>query len=595
MLQHWRILLLVVTVFGSILAIGFGPPVSGVEVVYVQADSPANGLLSQGMVITHLNGERITSLEQWNEKTENLAGPVSVTADKVRYDFTVNDTLGIDVMNVQRFNLDFGLDLRGGTRITLTPKENATKDMIDQVVATLQTRANVYGLKEIRFYSVRGIEGDYFVQIEATGVGREVVDELLSKQGSFEAWVDKPVDVFGEQAIMELGDDSYTIGLVGNKSISLDDRTINENDNFTVGGINFRYINRTSNRVSLAAEVYTGKDIELVYSDPQHSGVFPRGNIFQFYFVVLVSQEGAQRFADVTTGIPSYVDFNTGERYLDSKIYLYIDGQLVSDLQIGETLGGQVYTTPQIQGSRVTMEEAIQEKLKLQTILRSGALPTTLETSSIQIISPTLGSEFFNSAGIALVLGALVVTTIVFVKYRRVGVAIPIVLMSLSEVVIILGIAAVNDAWIWSTVLVINFLVILMAWWKNNEVDMFAWAGALLIPLLGMASWTIDLPAIGGILAAIGTGVDHQIIIADETISGKKEKQKSYTIKDKIKMAFFIIFGASATTIAAMVPLMSIGIGLVRGFAITTIIGVLVGILITRPAYARIVEIAVRK
>ena len=39
-----------------------------------------------------------------------------------------------------------------------------------------------------------------------------------------------------------------------------------------------------------------------------------------------------------------------------------------------------------------------------------------------------------------------------------------------------------------------------------------------------------------------------------------------------------------------MFPLMFVGVGLVRGFAITTIVGVLVGILITRPAYAKLVE-----
>ena len=63
------------------------------------------------------------------------------------------------------------------------------------------------------------------------------------------------------------------------------------------------------------------------------------------------------------------------------------------------------------------------------------------------------------------------------------------------------------------------------------------------------------------------------------------------TIKQHIKSAFFIIFGAAATTIAAMIPLVFLGVGLVRGFAITTIIGVLTGILITRPAFATIVEI----
>jgi preprotein translocase subunit SecD len=82
------------------------------------------------------------------------------------------------------------------------------------------------------------------------------------------------------------------------------------------------------------------------------------------------------------------------------------------------------------------------------------------------------------------------------------------------------------------------------------------------------------------------------IIIADETLTGRKDERKLvYTVKDKIKRAFFIIFGSASTIISAMVPLMAIGIGFVRGFAITTIIGVLVGILITRPAYAELVEI----
>ena len=164
------------------------------------------------------------------------------------------------------------------------------------------------------------------------------------------------------------------------------------------------------------------------------------------------------------------------------------------------------------------------------------------------------------------------------------------VLIGLSEVVIILGIASINDSLIWGTILIISFMMVAMAWWKKHDIDLLAWAAVLIIPLLGMTSWTINLPAIGGIIAAIGTGVDHQIIIADETISGRKDK-RAYSMKEKIGRAFFIIFGAAATSIGAMIPLMTIGIGFLRGFAITTIVGVLVGILITRPAYARIVEI----
>ena len=35
--------------------------------------------------------------------------------------------------------------------------------------------------------------------------------------------------------------------------------------------------------------------------------------------------------------------------------------------------------------------------------------------------------------------------------------------------------------------------------------------------------------------------------------------------------------------------------GFVRGFAMTTVVGVLVGILVTRPAYAKIVEMGSQK
>jgi len=63
----------------------------------------------------------------------------------------------------------------------------------------------------------------------------------------------------------------------------------------------------------------------------------------------------------------------------------------------------------------------------------------------------------------------------------------------------------------------------------------------------------------------------------------------------KIKNALFIIVTAFFTTFVAMIPLtgvlsfMGIGAasaGLLKGFAVTTLIGITIGILITRPAFA---------
>jgi preprotein translocase subunit SecD len=59
--------------------------------------------------------------------------------------------------------------------------------------------------------------------------------------------------------------------------------------------------------------------------------------------------------------------------------------------------------------------------------------------------------------------------------------------------------------------------------------------------------------------------------------------------------AFFIIFASYFTLIAAMIPLIFAGAGLLRGFAITTIVGVTAGVLVTRPAFAAIIEILLKK
>ena len=46
---------------------------------------------------------------------------------------------------------------------------------------------------------------------------------------------------------------------------------------------------------------------------------------------------------------------------------------------------------------------------------------------------------------------------------------------------------------------------------------------------------------------------------------------------------------AAFTTIFAMFPLFTLGLGVLKGFALTTILGSLIGVFIARPAYADIV------
>jgi preprotein translocase subunit SecD len=147
-------------------------------------------------------------------------------------------------------------------------------------------------------------------------------------------------------------------------------------------------------------------------------------------------------------------------------------------------------------------------------------------------------------------LAALSVAVVIGIRYWKLAIAFPIMITLVSEVIILLGVAA-------------------------------------------FIGWNIDMAAIAGILVTIGTGVNDQIVITDETLKG--ETANVYNWKEKVKRAFLIIMLAYTTVVVAMIPLIFAGAGLLKGFAITTIIGVTIGVFITRPAYAAFLEALLKK
>mgnify|MGYP001951727583 CR=1 FL=1 len=68
-----------------------------------------------------------------------------------------------------------------------------------------------------------------------------------------------------------------------------------------------------------------------------------------------------------------------------------------------------------------------------------------------------------------------------------------------------------------------------------------------------------------------------------------------YVNKKRIKNAMFIVMGAYLTTVAGMVPLWFAGAGLLKGFAITSLLGASIGVFISRPVFARVIEILLKE
>ena len=182
---------------------------------------------------------------------------------------------------------------------------------------------------------------------------------------------------------------------------------------------------------------------------------------------------------------------------------------------------------------------------KLQTVLLTGSLPVKLEVVKIDTISPSLGKEFLRNVMLVGVLALIAVSGVVLVRYRKIVVIFPMILVMLSELVLILGFAA-------------------------------------------LVGWNLDLASIAGLIVVVGTGMNHFIVITDETL---RKEAEAIDWKTRIKNALFIIMGAYVINLGSLVPLFWAGAGLLKGFALTTIVGMSVGVLIARPAYATIVKI----
>ena len=294
------------------------------------------------------------------------------------------------------------------------------------------------------------------------------------------------------------------------------------------------------------------KDITSVSRSGQDSGIYScsqvsSGYVCQFRFTIYLSQTAAERQAAATSNLS--INSTSGEDYLSKALDLYVDGNLQDSLQISSDLKGQVTTQISIQGSGIgaTQSDAVkaaQDNMnKLQTILITGSLPFQLEIVSLSTISPTLGANFTKYILYAGFAALLLVALIIIIRYRGLKSSLLPIIVCFSEIIITLGVAAV-------------------------------------------IKWNLDLPSIAGILAAIGTGVDDQIIILDEA----KHKEESLNIKQKIRRAFTIVLGAYFVSVVSLLPLWWAGAGLLKGFVFTTIIGVTIGVLITRRAFADMVR-----
>jgi len=472
--------------------------IDGEEIVVLEQKTETITKTVETTVIDSETGEPYTVEEEVNE---TIFITETKTRNKVHKEIIGKEELGLSIYQAPTSNIKKGLDLAGGTRVILAPEKKIDDTQLETLVDIIKHRLNVYGLSDISVRPFKFGEEKYII-VEIAGATRQEVVDLLAKQGKFEA-------------------------KVANKTVF-------------VGG----------------------EDVTFVCTDPSCSRIYQCGSLAQdqwsckFEFSIKLSASAAKKFGDATKDL-DIIEMNSERAYLSEPIVFFLDDSEVDSLQIDSKLRGSETTDISISGPGYGKDRneayinSNENKKKLVTILKTGSLPVKLSIENSVVISAIAGEEFVNNSLLVGLVAILAVSVIIFSIYRRLKISIPLLITSVSEVVLLLGVAA-------------------------------------------LLKWNLDFAAIAGIIIVVGTGVDHLIVITDEVLRG--ESTASVTDwKKRFRAGFMIILIAFFTTSVAMIPLMFAGAGLLRGFAIITIAGLALGIFVSRPAYGAVIEILLRE
>ncbi len=222
-------------------------------------------------------------------------------------------------------------------------------------------------------------------------------------------------------------------------------------------------------------------------------------------------KEGADLFRDIT------------QRNLNKPVAISLDNQLISAPTVNDVIeDGQAVISGEF-----TPEEAQLLKNKLN----AGALPVPLELVEQRTVGPTLGEGILKSTILAGLIGMILLIIFMISYYKFAGVVASIALLIYS---------------------------------------------ALALTIYKMIPVTMSLAGIAGFILSIGMAVDANILIFERSKEEiKRGKPLISAVEDGFRRAWPSIRDSNISSIITAFILFYFGSGLIKGFALTLGIGIL--------------------
>ena len=228
---------------------------------------------------------------------------------------------------------------------------------------------------------------------------------------------------------------------------------------------------------------------------------------------------GGKKFAELTKNLAG-----TGR-----SIGIFLDDELISSPVVGPE-----FADTGISGGRavITGNFDLESASDLAIQIKGGSLPFPVSVVENRTVGATLGQDSIRRSIIAGSVGLVLVLIFMVVYYRLPGI--------IADVALIV------------------YALLTMACYA----------------LVGV---TLTLPGIAGFILSIGMAVDANVLIFERT---REELRAGKTLYRSVESGFFRAFSSildsNVTTAIACIALLWLGSGLVKGFAVTLLIGVAV-------------------
>ena len=233
------------------------------------------------------------------------------------------------------------------------------------------------------------------------------------------------------------------------------------------------------------------------------------------------TKDGGDKFASLTQSIAG-----TGRL-----LGIVLDGRSISEARVGPEFKAAGITGG---SASITGNFTAEQARDLEVQLRGGSLPLPVKILEVRTVGPSLGAENIRTSLVAALTGLLLVAVFMVIVYRLAGL-VAVVALSLY--------------------------------------GLFNLAVYALIPV------TLSLPGIAGFILSLGMAVDANVLIFERI---KEELRSGNTLIRSIDTGFALAFSSivdgQVTTLISCIALFALGMGLVKGFAVTLGIGVLLSL-----------------